>query len=76
MYNEIADMAKGVGHVSTADMPALIQTQAALMETQRLHPVVPIGVPHGTTKVRYLEIKNKLSNMKCIYVQYVTSKCF
>ena len=51
VYDEVCRVAGDNGHVSTSDLPALITTHAALLETQRLHPVVPIGVPHGATTV-------------------------
>ncbi|KAL7641282.1 UNVERIFIED_CONTAM: hypothetical protein RMT77_008420 [Armadillidium vulgare] len=50
VYNEIQLSSKSNGFVKIEDFPHIPLCQAALMETQRLRSVIPLGIPHGVMK--------------------------
>uniref|UniRef100_A0A6A7G0Z9 Cytochrome P450 306a1-like n=3 Tax=Hirondellea gigas TaxID=1518452 RepID=A0A6A7G0Z9_9CRUS len=55
VYKEVSTVAGEQNLVTLSDLPQLVFTQAAMMESLRLHPVVPLGVPHGATKDLVIE---------------------
>ncbi|KAF2359668.1 Cytochrome P450 [Trinorchestia longiramus] len=50
VYEEILEFASSDGSLDLAELQSLVYTQATLLESQRMHPVVTLGVPHGATQ--------------------------